>query len=376
MLFSLKLYDTELISFELIRDSRELCQCHISHVNDSATHLMPRGTNLEDQSIAAWIKERFIPCNREFQENILTACGIAPDNIPELIRVSKALSLNDCYWITEKDFKGSFKNFNLFENPFNSEIGKIAFTGSGTLEKCDFFISPELTTGGTLRKAWRRVKGKTCLFKGGTSGDINLGFEPYSELYASQIADALKLNHLPVTLVTWENAIASVSELFSSIDFSFVPMAYFSPRGTLQEISGFLKKLGRGYFDAFADMMIFDALIFNTDRHLKNFGLLVDNKTNQPCAFAPLFDHGLSLFNFAMPEQFDDLEKYSENCFPFFDFSFDETVQMFITPWHKNLLKKLQRFTFEIPRCGFHAPRRVKALENFIHARAASLLKF
>ena len=47
------------------------------------------------------------------------------------------------------------------------------------------------------------------------------------------------------------------------------------------------------------DMLILDALIFNTDRHFGNFGFLVDNKTNQIVAPAPLFDHGNSLFNYA-----------------------------------------------------------------------------
>ena len=31
----------------------------------------------------------------------------------------------------------------------------------------------------------------------------------------------------------------------------------------------------------FSDIFFFDALIFNTDRHLGNFGFLVDNETNE-----------------------------------------------------------------------------------------------
>ena len=39
-------------------------------------------------------------------------------------------------------------------------------------------------------------------------------------------------------------------------------------------------------------MMVFDALICNVDRHLNNFGVLVDNRTNKIKCMAPLFDHG------------------------------------------------------------------------------------
>ena len=46
-------------------------------------------------------------------------------------------------------------------------------------------------------------------------------------------------------------------------------------------------------------MIIFDAIICNTDRHYGNFGFLIDNKTNKIIEPAPLFDHGNSLFNFA-----------------------------------------------------------------------------
>ena len=44
-------------------------------------------------------------------------------------------------------------------------------------------------------------------------------------------------------------------------------------------------------------MLLFDAVIYNTDRHLGNFGLLVDSKTNKIIRPAPIFDNGNSLFN-------------------------------------------------------------------------------
>lgn len=40
------------------------------------------------------------------------------------------------------------------------------------------------------------------------------------------------------------------------------------------------------YFDKqkFEDLMLFDALIYNTDRHLGNFGLIFDTQTGEICA--------------------------------------------------------------------------------------------
>ncbi len=50
----------------------------------------------------------------------------------------------------------------------------------------------------------------------------------------------------------------------------------------------------------FADIFFFDAVIFNTDRHMGNFGYLVDNDTNGIAGAAPIFDNGYGLFSLAL----------------------------------------------------------------------------
>lgn len=42
-------------------------------------------------------------------------------------------------------------------------------------------------------------------------------------------------------------------------------------------------------------MVLLDALVFNTDRHPYNFGVLRDQTTGEPLSLAPIFDHNLSL---------------------------------------------------------------------------------
>ena len=67
----------------------------------------------------------------------------------------------------------------------------------------------------------------------------------------------------------------------------------------MQAVIDYYGTLGSSYKDALEDMLVFDAVIGNTDRHLGNFGFLVDAKTNTLTGPAPLFDHGNSMFNFA-----------------------------------------------------------------------------
>ena len=65
----------------------------------------------------------------------------------------------------------------------------------------------------------------------------------------------------------------------------------------------------------FSDMMVFDALIHNTDRHLNNFGVLVDNESNRILGPAPLFDHGNSLFYNITNDEYTDLNGVKDISF-------------------------------------------------------------
>lgn len=52
----------------------------------------------------------------------------------------------------------------------------------------------------------------------------------------------------------------------------------------------------KDYRSEIDDMIVFDFLINNTDRHLNNFGFICDENENI-LRFSPLFDNGCSLFN-------------------------------------------------------------------------------
>ena len=58
-------------------------------------------------------------------------------------------------------------------------------------------------------------------------------------------------------------------------------------------------------------MLVFDAVIYNEDRHFSNFGLLRDNHSGKILGVAPAFDNGLSLFNYAMQDDINNLKEYA-----------------------------------------------------------------
>lgn len=374
MIFEIRQYDKILLTFEFIEQKLEGQTCKILSINEQYRSLLPLGMKATDDGLLSWLKGRIVPKNREFVHQILSRYGLAQNDTMGIIKLCKGLSLNDSYWIVEQGFEGEFAKYNLYENSFARALALIAYTGYGTSSAKGFSSSPEFTTNGMLRKCWRRLNKKIYLYKGGTTGAANTGKEPYSEFYAAQIADRMGLNHIPYGLAKWKDTLCSTCELFTNIDTSYVPIYKFVEKATVTEIAAFLKSLGNKYYDEFVDMLIFDALIFNTDRHGGNFGLLVDNKTNEPIALAPIFDNGLSLFNYAMDDELEDIEKYSKTRGSAFGVAHIEIAKEFITSRQKAQLRKMINFKFA-KHTRYNLPaKRLKVIEEFLQKRVQELL--
>lgn len=377
-MFYLKMYNKILLSFEIEEDNLDgqkvVC---LSESKDFDNRLLPIGVTAEPESFMKWLRSRIIPKNREYVDSFLAKNGLSHNDTKGILQICKGLSLNDSYWIVENEDE-KFEDYNLYEHDFLKVLSLIAYTGYGSSPAKGFTSSPEFTTAGMLRKGWRKLGGRILLYKGGTTGAANAGNEPFSEFYASQIATRMELNHVDYSLAMWKNCMCSVCELFTDIDHSYVPIFRFVPNYSLRTVADYIKNLGEEYYDEFVDMLIFDALIFNEDRHFGNFGLIVDNKTNQPCAFAPIFDNGLSLFNFAMEDDIENLEEYAKTRSSSYGVPFENIVKEFITSRQKAKLRKMIGFEFERNKSAkYNWPvKRMKAIEKYMQLRVSQLLEY
>ena len=373
-MFYLKQYNKTLLQFNIEEDNLEGQKVvGIKDVSGGERYLLPVGVEPNSDSLMKWLKSRIIPKNREFVDSFLAKNGLSHNNTKGILQICKGLSLNDSYWIVENDDE-KYEDFNLYEHDFRKALSLIAFTGYGSSPAKGFTSSPEFTTTGMLRKGWRRLKGEILLYKGGTSGAANAGNEPYSEFYASQIAKRMELNYVDYTLSKWKGEVCSVCKLFTDIDHSFVPIFRFLNQYSLRTVAEFIRNLGDEYYDEFVDMLIFDALIYNEDRHFGNFGLIVDNKTNQPCAMAPIFDNGVSLFNFAMMDDLENIEEYAKTRSSSYGVSFENIVKEFITQRQKTKLRKMIGFKFVSDK-NYNLPaKRLRIIENHLQVRVTELL--
>lgn len=377
MIYTLKHFDTPLIRFSA--DSGAEPNTAILWVNEQKKELIP--LDLEEVSAAGverWVRHRSIPKNRAYVNTILGAMGLSINRPFDILHVSKGLSLNDCYWVTEDGDAGSFEKNNLYDNRFSRVLGQIAFTGYGSSNISGLTSSPELTTNGMLPKCWRRENGVIRLYKGGTEGASNTGNEPYSEYYAAEVASILGINAIGYGLSRWKGTLCSTCALFTSKALSFVPVGRIVRSGGMKAVREFYHELGDEYEKQLNDMIVFDAVILNTDRHYGNFGFLVDAGTNQICAPAPLFDHGNALLNFAARDALTDKKsilKYAQAQKPcVYDDFISEAIPL-LTHEHRNNLRKLLDFQFT-RHSRYNLPKeRLALIEYVVQEQAKKLLE-
>ena len=373
--YMLRLYDMDLLSFSLAEQGIEGLKAKLLWTNEEHRQLLPLDMELSDTGVLKWLQKRVIPKNRAYVAEILKTFGLSINDTKGIIDVCKGLSLNDSYWVVPGGFSGTFAQYNLYENRFSEILSLVAYTGIGQSDAA-FTTSPELTTNGMLPKAWRFIEGKGIyLYKGGTFGAANTGNEPYSEFYASQVAQAMGLNAVPYELENWKGILASRCKLFTDIDTSYIPIGRIVREGGLKACLDYYEKLGPEAYEHIKSMLVFDAVIYNEDRHFGNFGVLRDNHSGAVIGAAPIFDNGLSLFNFAMPDDFKDLDSYARTRGTPYGISFETVCQEVMGPVQMRQLRKLIGFTFQ-RHPGLNLPDdRLLAIERHLQKRVRQLLE-
>ena len=359
--------DRELLRFEWVEPQG----VRVVSVNEAERRFLPLEMHgvANDETLWTWLARRTVPRNRRNIEELMARIGLSSRNVKGIIELCRGLSLNDVYWVVPDGCEDSWKDFNLYENDFSNAIAQMAFSGVGPDFREQWTSSPEFTTNGMLAKCWRRIDGNVLLYKSGTEGASNTGFEPYSEFYASQIAEAMGLGHVAYGLSRFKGRLCSTCPLFTSDRYGYVP-------------AGRVMSRDEALADPrFADIFFFDAVIFNTDRHMGNFGYLVDNDTNEIVGAAPIFDNGYGLFSLALDrrgdshDEFCDLRKFVSRVNPalyvkWLGFPGGLTKKM------KERLDGLRGFRIKRhPRYNLPV-RRIEAIEDFTQKRIREICEY
>lgn len=265
-------------------------------ITETASHSGLRPPGWTDAG--AWVTSRNYAKHKAHFKSMLKQWQL--DTTDGFLQATHALGLNDTLWTKPEESTLKWADVSLYSVPFDDVAARTAFeTGLHGLELSS--TSPEFTSEGTYPKCWRRESEGILLYKTGSEGLSNAGLEPYSEFMAAKVAGRMKgVDAVEYGLAKFKGKLCSTCGLFTDESTGFVPAYKVFPRNSVSSIADALALCrAMGFEREFADMVVLDAITFNQDRHLGNFGFLIDNDTFEIKSFAPLFDFNMSMLCFA-----------------------------------------------------------------------------
>lgn len=252
-----------------------------------------------------WFQERGIPSWRKNLKYLLERLNVS--NPSDLLNKHFALSLSDQYWIVEECSCIQWKDINFFTHDFDSTgflQASLDDTAYSYSVQNNSLKTPNNTTDGMLPKGWIIENNKRVLIKGTYT---RFEQEPFDEWLASQICKRLGFDFCNY-IVDWyaikkdkvivskcENFVNKNEELISAYDVFQSTIK----ENTINDYEHYVHILeNHGILDArkkITEMFVVDYLMMNTDRHLKNFGVIRNIETLKWERVTPIFDTGQSM---------------------------------------------------------------------------------
>lgn len=239
-----------------------------------------------------WCASRMLSLDRTHAKAILNAIG-ALQSPTDADRANIALSchcvsLTDVYWVRERGDGVSFEQINIYDNSLNEAIVELSLKGKALTVTNQELVTPrdlahDLSTRGLFPKAWIRRDQTFILLKDGGAETVR------RELLASAICRCFDVPQVFYEPGEYGGEPISQSRIITSVDRSIVPMRAYEVR-CLNEDLDYLEEVKKMDAAAYYGMNILDYLTGNTDRHMENWGLWVDNETNAPISLHPLMD--------------------------------------------------------------------------------------
>lgn len=255
-----------------------------------------------------WCATRMLTLDREYAKEIFNSIG-ASQAVTDRERAAVALSyhclsITDIYWTKEADEVQDFSSMNLFENHLDKTFVDVSLRGKQMTITNRHLMADNLGTKGCYPKAWIRKENHFYLIKDGSAELVE------NELLASKICRCFDVNQVFYEEDYYDHSKVSSSRIITSLDKSIVSMEYFEIYAANHDINKKQYILNLDKYSYYM-MNIIDYLIGNTDRHWGNWGLLIDNKNNEPIGLHALMD-----FNKAF-HSYDTLE--GANCLTIFE---------------------------------------------------------
>ena len=291
----------EILSFALDDETK-----YITHINDirdiryAPLGILNHKNEVERDRLNTWWEERTIPATRDGWQKKRLAHQLP--NAKTLLEKSNALSLSDCYWINDPKNPKKWEEINFFTNPFSGDLGMITLGEESPTKHLNLF-SPNASLTGDLEKKWICDGEKRLLLKAGR-GLSNQ--EVYNEVIASALYQRLlpKRQFVPYRLIKENGKTYCCCENMLQENEEFIPVFDLlqkeqrpNDQSFYQFLKATLQKTELPHAETYlTNLFLSDAILANTDRHTRNFGVMRNVETLKFTRFAPIFDSGASLW--------------------------------------------------------------------------------
>ena len=341
-----------------------------------------------EEKLSEWLGNRCGGNHNYKVDEVMSFLSI--DDARTFIEKTHAASLNDTFWVKEKGDNLKWENISLYRKDFNKKISdKCLGFDMKISKKEDSSRCPEFVTNGSFMRGFSKEDNGIYINK----RNGYMGFESICEVLASDIMRYFTEDTVEYKLKEVIDPSNGKKEYLSSCKFftdektgmiGYMNVADKMPGyDALEDILEFIKKMDCE--DKFLRMALGDCFIFNTDRHLNNFGFLMDNDTLELKGFAPVYDMNLSLFPSMNIRDMDDFNRYSRGFSPRFGYDFTLMAHTILDkyPEYMELTDKMQDFRFTlspkmeefIENNESFSMDRIKFLEEIIHRQAKAVLK-
>ena len=279
-----KVIDNSLLPYSLkdyLRDSQGLSAKKLSKYRDA---------------IRTFFTDRTLSISRLEYKAIMTTANfsvkLTEDQRCDVALKCRGISVTDSYWVKKEDENLKYDDVNVRKKHLSEMTFVVSVLGKSiSLER--ELIKPDIMTGGMYPKTWVRRENELFLAKSDKLNDKN---HVKCEVQMSKYLDQTNVNHVSYFSDEIQDTLVSMCKCITGDDVSLVDAEYIKiwcdHKG-----ENFLKFVEKYFLEDFSKMAVCDYIFANTDRHLNNWGFMVDANTNEILSLAPLYDHNMGLIS-------------------------------------------------------------------------------
>lgn len=238
--------------------------------------------------------DRVLSLSRENAKSILQSLNesqkLSEEQSYQLSLKCRSLSVSDNFWVKSDTEDITFENVNVRKRSLNDSIFQVCVVGTPVSLQHEI-LAADVSVNGMFKKAWIRESDGLYLYKSDCTADY---LNTKAEVAVSEMLNKSSVRHVRYISSEKNGILCSKCKCFTSDDVSFVEAEYVKNWIERKGLN-FLNWVQDNFLVDFANMVVCDYLFANPDRHICNWGFLVNNASNEIISMAPMFDNNQAL---------------------------------------------------------------------------------